>query len=141
MIGLRKPLKKSSAGRSATAVLVVEDEGALRDLLMTLLHDSGLTALAASDGMEALKLYEQEQTGIGLVLADLHMPKMDGRQLLLALKRIDPGVRVIIASGIVDSHTRGELLCAGAIAVLEKPLKPGELLAEIRRVLNLSTST
>ena len=81
------------------AVLVVEDEPALRATVTRSLELDGFTVFAAADGVEAVELFEQHGNEIRCVLCDLTMPRLDGWETLTALRQLAPGLPVILSSG------------------------------------------
>jgi|GEM_PF-2230752 len=89
-------------------VLVVDDDEILLESTECLIGRLGFTVLKARDGLEALEVFRQHQDEIRCVLTDLTMPRMDGWETLAALRRIDPALPVILASG----HDRGQVLAA-----------------------------
>src|SRR5262249_59162849 len=80
-------------------ILVVDDEGMVRNLVSTMLERRGFRVHVAADGDEALAIYGQRAAEIDLVLLDLTMPRRAGLQVLEELRRLNPEVRVIVASG------------------------------------------
>ena len=88
----------------AGTVLVVEDDAAVRKVAAGMLARLGFTVLAAPDGVEALKVFQQRQAEICCVLCDLSMPRMDGWATLTALRQIAPGLPVILASGYDEAQ-------------------------------------
>jgi len=84
--------------RGSGTVLLVDDEEVVREVGTEMLNDLGFAVVTACDGMEALETY-REAEGIDLVILDLTMPRMDGEQCLKELKKLNPGVRVILSSG------------------------------------------
>jgi len=86
------------------AVLLVDDEKAVRELGTRMLGRLGLQVVAARDGAEALSVYARRGTEIDFVLLDLTMPEMDGEETYRRLREIDPGVRVILCSGYSESE-------------------------------------
>jgi PAS domain S-box-containing protein len=116
-------------------ILVVDDEEILREVLSESLTDRGYRVLVAADGNEALHLYLQHRTTIALVITDLGMPLMNGKQLYIKMKELDPGVRVIVSSGYLDTSNKSELLRMGIKDVLTKPFKFDVIFDTIHRVL------
>ena len=81
----------------------------------------GYTVLTAADGDIAVERYGREQERIDLVILDLVMPRMGGKKCLEALIRINPAVKVIIASGYSESEHRADLIKSGAKGFVGKP--------------------
>jgi PAS domain S-box-containing protein len=119
-------------------ILLVEDEEMLRDLVRALLESKGYTLLTAEDGEDALRVYAERRNEIALVLSDVGLPKLGGADVFLAMKRINPGVKVILASGYVEPTIKAELLKAGARAFVQKPYQPNEILKKVRDLLDES---
>ncbi len=116
-------------------ILLVEDEEMLRDLGVTILESEGYRVIAAKDGMEAVELFEQYRDEIGLVVCDLGLPRLGGREAFLKMKESRPGVRAIVASGYLEPMIRSEMLKAGVLDTIQKPYDFGDLLTKIRCVI------
>ena len=115
-------------------VLVVDDEEVIRDLGERILTGSGYRVLAAVNGKEALEVYGPRRKEISLVILDLIMPDMGGKQCLDEILKIDPQARVLIASGYSVNGPTREALSAGAKGFVNKPYDMRELLATVREV-------
>jgi PAS domain S-box-containing protein len=116
-------------------ILLVEDEEMLRELGVSILETEGFRVLAAKDGLEAVALFEQHSDEIGLVVCDLGLPRLGGREAFLKMKQSRPGVRAIVASGYLEPTIRSEMLKAGVIDTIQKPYDFNDLLAKIREVI------
>jgi CheY-like chemotaxis protein len=117
-------------------ILLVDDEELLRDLGRRILTKSGYTVLTATNGKEALVVYEKEKKAISLVLLDLVMPEMGGSRCLAELLRINPEVKVIIASGYMADLSVQSALESGAREFVSKPFRVNEMLQKVRQVLD-----
>jgi len=118
-------------------ILLVEDEDPVRQVLSRILSNAGYRVIEASNGKEALALYEKERGSISLVTLDLVMPQMDGRQCLEGLLKVDPRVRVVVTTGYSESVSRAELLAAGAWGFVSKPFERAHLLKIVREVIDV----
>ena len=116
-------------------ILLVEDEKLLRDLGIANLENEGYRVLAAGDGIEAVALFEKHQDDIGLVVCDLGLPRLGGRDAFLKMKASRPSVRAIVASGYLEPSIRSEMLKAGVLDTIQKPYDFNELLEKIRMVI------
>ena len=121
-------------------VLVVDDEPVVRRAVGRLLARIGLTVAEASDGQKAVDEVTRDQARLDVVLMDLDMPELDGESALLAIRRLAPGLPVVILSGLCDTPRRHRLLEAGAHAVLEKPCDSGTLRQTIRSAVEARRS-
>jgi PAS domain S-box-containing protein len=117
-------------------ILVVEDESTLREYLKVLLEEKGYSVLQASDGSEGVELFSKHQEQIALVISDLGMPKLDGLSLLRKMKEMQPTVKVIMTSGLVDPEQQSEILLAGAREFLPKPYNGKIVLLRVREILD-----
>jgi CheY-like chemotaxis protein len=118
----------------APVVLIVDDDAAIRALLRELLHEAGYASLEAADGLEAIRLLEDEalRARICLVLLDLNMPRADG---IAVLQHLAAGRRMVPV--VAMSANIGQLLEArrlGVAAALEKPFELDTLLALVGRL-------
>ncbi len=116
-------------------ILVVDDEPEIRELTREALEALGYVVKSVANGEEALEAYRREGQEIDLVLMDLNMPGMGGNKCLQELLRIDPLVKVVIASGYsAEGHGR-QSLSAGAKGFIGKPYQLRDLEKVIRDVL------
>ncbi len=128
--------QKNGAERDpARTVMLVEDEEMLRDLGVMLLESDGYRVLAAKDGIEAVEMFEAHADEIGLVVCDLGLPRLGGRDVFLRMKEIKPNVRAIVASGYLEPSMRTEILRAGVIDTVQKPYDFRELIERIRSII------
>ena len=114
----------------------MEDEEVLRELGTELLNSFGYEVITASNGKEALEIYKREGERISLVILDLIMPEMDGKQCLVEILRVDPKARILIASGYSENGPIKGTSLTGARGFVEKPYNMGKLLQTIRDVLD-----
>jgi CheY-like chemotaxis protein len=129
-------MRKIEAGET---ILVVEDETAVRELVRETLRQLGYIVLEASDGYEALKLVEQHQTEIRLLLTDVIMPLMNGHELAVRLKAIRPATKVVYMSGYTDDVLAFHGI-APEIDFIQKPFSSAGLADKLSRVLRAANS-
>ncbi len=122
--------------RGSEAVLLVEDEDAVRALARHVLTSCGYTILEARDGREALRFAEQHPGRIDLVVSDVVMPYLGGRQLVERLAALRPGVRVLFLSGYTDDAVVRHGVREAEYAFLQKPFTPTALARKVREVLD-----
>jgi signal transduction histidine kinase len=130
------PAEALLSPRGAETILIVEDEGAVRRMAARALAAQGYAILEAENGAEALDVLARGEGPIDLVLTDVVMPMVNGRELgeRLAVER--PGLRVLFMSGYADDDiVRRGLLPPGS-PFLQKPFMPGDLSRKVREVLD-----
>jgi CheY-like chemotaxis protein len=116
-------------------ILLVEDEPNVRRIARRILERNGYTVLEASNGVEALRVLERRQEPIALVLTDLVMPEMGGRELASKLRIVSPTSRVLFMSGYTeDAVLRQSVMEPGAI-FLDKPFTFDTLIRKVREAL------
>ena len=117
-------------------ILLVDDAEPFRSVGQEILNEFGYKVITASDGESALELYCNEQKRIDLVLLDLTMPGMNGRECLEELLKVNPMLKVVMTcSGNLGGSTR-KLIESRAKAFLSKPYEIGEFPRVIREVLD-----
>lgn len=114
-------------------ILLVDDEQAIIENLAPFLERSGFQVSTASNGQEAIEIIEAHPPE--LVVSDVLMPKMDGRELLRSLRRKDNWIPVILLTQVGEAFERAMALEEGADDYINKPFEPHELVARIRAVL------
>jgi PAS domain S-box-containing protein len=122
--------------RGNESILLVDDEKSIRKLGEEMLRMAGYTVLTAANGQEALDSYRSNQDRIALVLLDLMMPEMGGKQCLEELLKINPRVKVIIGSGYSANGPTKDVLAAGAKGFVDKPYEMRQVLGAVRGVLD-----
>jgi len=117
-------------------ILVVDDEEDLRELGQSILEMSGYTVLTAINGEEALNVYQKEMNRVSLVILDMIMPIMGGRQCIEELIKVNPKIKVLLSSGIglEDADNQGFEL--GACGLVKKPFDVRQFLEAVRSALD-----
>lgn len=117
-------------------ILLVDDEEFIRNLGEEMLTKFGYRVFTAPDGESALKLYQEKKKKISLIILDLIMPGMGGRKCLEEFRKMNPWLKVVIASGhSVNGHVK-EILENGAKGFISKPYDVNQMLKIIREVLD-----
>lgn len=120
----------------AEAILLVEDDDAVRRVVRRILDSAGYEVIEAGNGQEALEVVERYAGNVDLVVTDAVMPALGGPELVRYLRRASPGLRVLFMSGYAldDIGRMGDEL--GGSAFLGKPFSSGELLGRVRDMLD-----
>jgi len=108
-------------------VLVVDDEGIVREFVSTALQKLGYSVSLCVNGAEAVEYFKVHHQDIDLVILDLIMPVLSGPDTFRELKAIDPSVKVLISSGFSQNETTNGLIDEGALGLLSKPFRISEL--------------
>lgn len=117
-------------------IFIVDDEIAIREITKTSLETSGYNAILASNGVEAIKIYQHYYQKISLVLLDMMMPNMGGVTAIDKLREINPGVKIVAMSG-VNSSEMGSIISDKKVkGLLAKPYTTRELLNTISEAIN-----
>jgi two-component system cell cycle sensor histidine kinase/response regulator CckA len=113
----------------------VDDEEQIVKVCARLLQKFGYEVLTAAGGKQALELVRQHGAKISLVVLDMTMPEMSGRQTYEAMRKIMPGIKVLLCSGCsIEGHAQ-ELLDSGCNGFLQKPFEAADLAAKVRNLL------
>jgi two-component system, cell cycle sensor histidine kinase and response regulator CckA len=131
-----EPPQPPPRARGMETILVVDDEPALRGLMRISLTELGYTVLEAADGVEAIEQYQRHPAAIDLVLIDLVMPRLGGRETYQRLKEMDPHVRALFATGYGIDDQVHELLATGVLGIIKKPYEMTAVEVEIRTILD-----
>ena len=125
-----------SPPRGSETVLLVEDEAELHDLLAEVLEDTGYTVLRAGDGAEAVKVCAERERPIDLLLTDVVMPGMSGRELAARVQPLRPAMKVLYMSGYTDGAIVHHGVLEPGIAFIQKPFAPPAIAHKVREVLD-----
>ncbi|AFM27417.1 PAS domain S-box protein [Desulfomonile tiedjei] len=117
-------------------LLMIDDEESIRNLGKELLNEAGYNVLTAGSGQEALRIYREIWEGVSLVILDLVMPDMSGLECLEELLKVNPDVKVLIASGYSPANQGREILELGAVGFVSKPYNFKQILAAVRAALD-----
>jgi len=122
--------------RGEGMVLVVDDDELVRDMAKEALQAVGYTVITATDGREGVELYRQHQDSIKAVLLDMAMPIMSGREAFIEMQKINPAVKVLLASGFLKDNRVEEILSLGVKNFLHKPYTIASLAPAINKIID-----
>jgi CheY-like chemotaxis protein len=122
------------------SILLVDDEEHVRNVGRAMLESFGYRVYLANDGIEAGKIYAEKKNEIELVLLDMVMPEIGGKETYRRLKKIDSDVRVVLISGYSINNQVREILNEGAMDFIQKPFDVKTLASIVRKVLDRSVN-
>jgi signal transduction histidine kinase/ActR/RegA family two-component response regulator len=128
--------KKEIIAAGNEGILMVEDNESILDAAKILLQDFGYEVSTATNAEKALEIYNAEKEKIDLVILDLNMPGMGGRECLDKMREIEPGLKTIITSGYSSAEIFEDIHQSGTSVFVEKPYQIEDLLKTIRDVLD-----
>jgi two-component system cell cycle sensor histidine kinase/response regulator CckA len=118
------------------AILVVEDDASVRAVTSGALRKQGYTVFEAGDGLEALRLFAERAKDIQLIVTDVVMPGLSGREMVEAARNINPAVGVLYVSGYPDDAILRHGILRGEVAFLQKPFSLAVLAEQVRSLLD-----
>ncbi len=145
------PLDQTSSGAEPAAapeppapprlarILLIDDESVIRETTTATLCEAGHEVIAAKDGQHAIELYQTSWQTIDLIILDMIMPRLGGRETFFGLRQINPQANVIIASGYCTNDEIQAILSEGVRAFISKPFRRSKLLQTIAEVLEPAT--
>lgn len=116
-------LKKTDASEENQAIMIVDDEEMILQVTCLIISKMGLRPLAFSSSVKALEYYSKHHEKVSLIILDMIMPEMNGRDLFLSMKAINPLIKGILLSGWVDTDTTDEINTLGLSGILHKPIE------------------
>ena len=131
----RSPRAAAPTGGTET-ILLVEDEDGVRELARDILRSSGYTVLEGRNGAEGLLLGERHQGALDLLLTDVVMPRMSGRELAERMVSLRPELSVLYMSGYTDDAVIRHGVLGSDTAFLQKPFTPAALVQRVRETLD-----
>jgi len=132
------PLSQGQIAHTGSeTILVVDDEEIIRQLGADILEDEGYKVLMASRGEEAIQIYQENREDIALVVLDVVMPGLGGKETFLKLKNINPKIKVLLSSGYSTNEEVGGILKEGVGGFVQKPYRDEELIGKVREILDL----
>jgi PAS domain S-box-containing protein len=108
-------------------VLIIDDEALIRDSASNLLRNMSYEILTAADGKEGIEVFKNNKEKVSLVILDMIMPKMGGKETFIKLREMNPSLTVILSSGYSRDKNVQELIKMGAAGFIQKPYRSSEL--------------
>jgi CheY-like chemotaxis protein len=121
--------------RGTGLILIVDDEAVMRATAGAILEDLGYQVLLAENGLAGLELFRQKSAEIDLVLLDMIMPEMNGRDCFMEIRKIDPTAKVVLSSGFTQNNDLADLRAAGLTGFIRKPYRGAGLSQTVAEAL------
>jgi PAS domain S-box-containing protein len=134
--GKAETVRETSALRGEEKILLVEDEESVRGFARKILEGKGYSVVTAEDGYEAIRRFHEHGGEISLLLTDVIMPGMNGRELADLIRGMKPGIRVVFISGYTDDEAFRRDVVDEGMAFQPKPFSPEDLLHIVREALD-----
>ena len=116
-------------------ILVVDDEYNIRNMMKEIMEMSGLKVFTAGNGKDGVEMFKKYRDDIDLIIMDMVMPIMDGREAFSEIRRIDPGQKIFIISGYSQREDLEDMLEKGAVGFLRKPFQVKEIVSKVKEIL------
>jgi two-component system cell cycle sensor histidine kinase/response regulator CckA len=127
--------EKTVVMRTGSTVLLVDDEELVRHVATTMLETLGYRVILARDGLEAVELFKARRSEIDLVILDMAMPRMGGRDCFIELKKLQPNVRAILSTGYALDEVTQKILDEGMVGFAQKPYVLDHLAATLAKAM------
>jgi CheY-like chemotaxis protein len=127
--------------RGTETILVVEDEPLVNELTVHILEEAGYRVLSAKDGVEACEIFQTKSAQISMVLMDVIMPRMGGREAAQRIRNQRPDIALLFCSGYSGPALELSQALPRNQAVLSKPYRPSDLLKRVRESLDARKAT
>lgn len=121
--------------KGTETILVVDDEEMIKDLARDILARYGYSVLTAGSGEEAVEVYRRHKIEIAVVVLDIVMSGVGGREVFRRIREIEPAAQVIVSSGYDQERDADDLLREGAAGFVKKPYRIAELVGKVGEVL------
>jgi len=131
-----KPNSGYTKAKGTESILLVDDEEMVRDVGVKILRKFGYRVLSAGGGKETLEIYKKNKEKIAMVILDIIMPVMGGPETYDALRKINPGIKVLLSSGYSIDNQAEEMLRLGCRGFIQKPFSLEELSHKIRSIID-----
>lgn len=129
-------IKTKDSQKIKETILLVDDEQLILELTGEMLARNGYSAITAGSGEAAIDIYKIKKDQISLVFLDVEMPGMDGHICFEKLQKINPEIKVIIATGYPSVGKIKDTLDAGAVGYIRKPYKSSDMVKKAKEILD-----
>jgi CheY-like chemotaxis protein len=121
-------------------ILIVDDEELMREVTSIMIEENGGKVLTATDGLDAVEVFAENKDKIDGIFLDISVPRMNGYEAFLELRKIEPNIAVLIVSGLQMTPEIEALQTSGQADYLSKPFHEVELIKALKRVMAKKTA-
>ena len=129
-------VKTNSSFEQEKTILLIDDEETVINISEMMLKRLGYSVLKAYSGYEGLKLFKENKSKIDLIISDLEMPKMNGKEVMDKLREIDPQIKVMLSSGTLTNADEKNVMNKGFNGFLKKPYNINTLCEKMAQIIN-----
>jgi CheY-like chemotaxis protein len=126
---------ESTRSLPGATILLIDDESVVREMWEDFLTQKGYRVITARDGVEGIKRFREHRGDVDLVILDLVMPNMGGKETLARLREIDPDVKVLVSSGYSENGQASRIVDLGIDGFVQKPARLTQLEKQIVEIL------
>lgn len=131
----KEPRQRKVIPKGNETILVIDDEPKILNITQRILEELGYKVLSTIDGKEGVRIYRENKDNIDLVLLDMIMPDYSGEKVFNDIHKINPNVRVLLASGYSENGLAKSILAKGCLGFMQKPYGPPQLSKKVREIL------
>ena len=128
--------RTNSSSEQEKTILLIDDEDMVIKISEMMLKRLGYRVLKAHSGYEGLKLFEENKSKIDLIISDLEMPKMNGKEVMDKLREIDPQIKVMLSSGALTEADEKNVVNKGFNGFIKKPYNMNTLCEKMTEIIN-----
>ena len=128
--------KVAASSAQEKTILLIDDEETVINISEMMLVRLGYRVLKAHSGHEGLKLYKQNKSTIDLIISDLEMPEMNGKEVMDKLREVDPQIKVVLSSGGLTEAEEKNVINKGFNGFIKKPYKMNTLCKKLAEIIN-----
>jgi CheY-like chemotaxis protein len=128
--------KIDSAYEQEKTILLIDDEEIVINISAMMLKRLGYKVLKAHSGYEGLQLFEENKSKIDLIISDFEMPKMNGKEVMDKLRKMDPQIKVMLSSGALTDADEKEVMNEGFNGFIKKPYNMNTLCVKMAEIMN-----
>jgi CheY-like chemotaxis protein len=125
-----------SSSQPSITILLIDDEEMVINISEMMLKKLGYKVLKAHSGFEGLELFEENKSKIDLIISDLEMPEMNGKEVMDKLREINPQIKVMLSSGALTDTDEQDIMNKGFNGFLKKPYNLNTLCEKMAEILN-----